>query len=212
MYSRWSGRRRRGLSLDDPGTPETVIAAEHLEAWRGQSVIDPADEHLGKLEEVYLDTRNEEPVLIAVKSGLLGRNRHLIPVNDARVGPDFVRVAHARETVEGADAPAGNDAPGAAALESLGTAYGLRFAEGLRLEAASEVERRRAAAQEAREKAEELEAAAQEREAARETARQQAQGAGDEASRAEREAEEARRAADEARAEADRHGTGNEAA
>ena len=32
-----------------------MINVEHIESWRGQQVLDPAGEQLGKLEEIYLD-------------------------------------------------------------------------------------------------------------------------------------------------------------
>ena len=183
-----------------------MIAAEHLEAWRGQTVLDPSGETLGKLEEVYLDSGSQEPILIAVKSGLLGRHVSLIPVNDATVGPDYVRVAHDQESVDRAGSGSAEGVPDAAALASLGSIYGLRFADRLELESASDVEARRAVAEEARRRAEELEIAAQQRESERDAARQHAQGAGQEATQAEREAAEARRAADRARSATQRPG------
>lgn len=183
-----------------------MIAAEHIEAWRGSQVLDPNGEQLGKLEEVYLDAQTQEPVLVAVKSGLLGRHQHLVPLNNATVGPDFVRVAHLSEVVEGASGAADEGAPGHAALRSLGELYGLRFKDGMELASAGDIEARRAAAEQARERAEELEAEAREKQLRHDEARERAQGAGDDAGRAEQEAEDARRAAEQARAEAERHG------
>jgi hypothetical protein len=186
------------------GRPVAVIAAEHLEAWRGKQVLDPAGEDLGKLEEVYLNARDHEPVLIAVKSGLLGRHSHLIPVNAATVGPDHVRVAHGRETVEQSAGPRDGSLD-AEALDSVGAVYGLRFTDGLQLVGSQEVAAQRQAAAEARQRAEKLEGTAREQESRRDEARERAQGAGDEAGQAERDAAEARRAAEEARAQAQLH-------
>ncbi|MDQ6834731.1 MAG: PRC-barrel domain-containing protein [Actinomycetota bacterium] len=183
-----------------------MIVAEHLEAWRGQPVLDPSGEQLGKLDEVYLDARNEDPILISVKSGLLGRQKSLIPVDRATVGPDFLRVAHDRETVEGVGVDHGDGPPDSKALSALGVAYGLRFAPQLQLEAATDVEARRAAAREAHRRAAELEAEAGEKEAERTAAHERARGADYEAGDAARDAVEARRAADEARREAERRG------
>jgi hypothetical protein len=181
-----------------------VIAAEHLEAWRGQQVLDPAGEDLGKLDEVYLNAGDHEPVLIFVRRGLLGRHSHLIPVNDATVGPDYVRVAHQREMVEQSAGP-GDGALDAEALDSVGEVYGLRFTPGLQLVGSKEVAARRQAAAEARQRAEKLEGAAREKESHRDEARERASGAGDEAGQAERDAAEARRAAEEARTQAQLH-------
>jgi hypothetical protein len=183
-----------------------MIGAERLQAWRGQQVLDPAGEQLGKLEEVFLDADSEEPILISVKSGLLGRHTCLVPLDGASVGPDYVRVSHGKETVDRApDRPDERD-PDAGTLEELGSLYGIRFADRLHLETASEIERRKAEAEAARARAQELETAAQEKAAQHEQARARAEGSHEEAARAEAEAEAAQRAAERAREEADHLG------
>lgn len=187
-------------------SPNDVIGVDRIEAWRGQKVIDPDGEELGKLEEVFIDVGTGTPLLISVKSGLLGRHTTLIPIDEARVGRDYVRVAHVREAVKDAGTRRADGAPGAEELAAVGSAYGLRFSEQVRLESASEIERAQAEAEAARARAEQLEADAQQKLQAHETARQQAQSTGADAGQAEREAEEARRRALQARQEADRYG------
>jgi len=188
------------------GMDPIVIGVEHIEAWRGQPVIDPDGEQLGKLDEVFFDAASGTPLLISVKSGLLGRKSTLVPVVDATVGPDYVRVTHRQEAVDRAAGIGGDAAPDADQLGALGSAYGLKFSDRVRLESATQREANRAEAEAARARAEQLEADAARKLAAREAAQEQATAAGDSAGRAEREADEARQAAAEAREHADRYG------
>ena len=182
-----------------------MINVEHIEDWRGKEILDPAGESLGKLQEVFLDNATGTPILLAFKSGLLGRRTKLIPVDGATVGPDHVRVVHDKVTVEASPEATSDDPPDAVELDEIGKAYGLMFSDQVKLESAGAAEGRRAAAQAARQRADELEAAAREKIAARDAASDQARGATEDAGQAEREAEEARRAAELARTEASRY-------
>jgi hypothetical protein len=182
-----------------------VIAAEHIEDWRGADVRDPADQSLGKLQEVFLDAPTGTPILFAIRSGLLGRHFKLIPADGAMVGPGYVRVNHEKAKVDDSPDSDREQTPDAAALDEIGKAYGLRFSEKVSLESATDADTRRAEAAEARRRAEQLEAEAAEKTAAHEQARSRSEGASAEAERAEREARQAREAAEKARAEATRH-------
>jgi sporulation protein YlmC with PRC-barrel domain len=181
-----------------------MIGVEHIEGWRGQPVVDSGGEQLGKLDEVFFDRDTGTPVLIAVKSGLLGRRSTFVPIEGATVGRDYVRVPHTREAVEAADAKGGDGTPAGEELYALGAAYGLRFSDRVQLESGADMESRRADADAARARAEELAKAAQEKIQEHEAAAQRAQGASAEATHAEREAEEARQAALEAQEQAAR--------
>jgi len=55
-----------------------MLEVEHIEAWRGQEVHDTHGESLGKLDEVFFDARTGEPLLLSIKSGLLGRHYGLV--------------------------------------------------------------------------------------------------------------------------------------
>lgn len=179
-----------------------MINVEHIEDWRGKDVVDRAGVGLGKLHEVYYDEGTQTPILLAIKHGLLGRKVTMIPVDGATVGPDYVRVAHERGTVDAAPANAPDEIPNTQELDTIGEAYGLRFSERISLQTATVMEQRRAEARAAREHAAELEAQARELAADRDAAKAQAQGASESATQAERDAERARQAAAEARAEA----------
>lgn len=182
-----------------------MIGVEHIENWRGQKVRDPDDEELGKLEEVYFDAASGTPLLIAVKSGLLGRKSTLIPIDEALVGRDYVRVAHRKEVVGDAGTTRATETPGAEDLAAVGSAYGLRFSDRIQLRSATEIETARAQAEAAHEQAERLEAEAEEKAAAHQAAQERAQTAGQDLGQTEADAEQARQAAELARRQADRY-------
>ncbi len=182
-----------------------MIAAEHIEQWRGTDVRDPGGESLGKLQEVFIDVETGTPILFAIKSGLFGRHTKLIPADGATVGPSYVRVTHDKPTIEGSPDADRDAAPDAVELDEIGKAYALRFSEKIQLKSATAIEEDRAAAEAARTRAEQLEAEAEEKAAALESAQSRSEGASTDAERAEREAEDAREAARRARIEAERH-------
>jgi len=179
-----------------------MINVEHIEDWRGKDVVDPDGVSLGKLQEVFYDKGTQTPILLATKQGLLSRKVKLIPVDGSRVGPDYVRVAHDKQSVDASPEGAADQAPDTQELDTIGEAYGLRFSERVSLESATMIEQRRAEARVARERAAELDAQARELAAERDAAHAQAEGANESASQAERDADRARQAAEQARAEA----------
>ena len=69
-----------------------MIPVENITDWRGQEVVDPNGEKLGKLEEIYFDGETDEPVFGAVKTGLVSTSLTLVPLLRASVGRDYVRV------------------------------------------------------------------------------------------------------------------------
>lgn len=70
----------------------TSIPIEDIKQWRGQDVLDPADEKLGKLEEVFYDTETDTPAFAAVKSGVFGKHLTLVTLAGASAGVAYLRV------------------------------------------------------------------------------------------------------------------------
>jgi hypothetical protein len=66
---------------------------EAIQDWKGQDVVDVAEQKVGKLEDVWFRVDGAQAVLISVKSGLLGRKRHLVPLQGSTVTRSYVRVA-----------------------------------------------------------------------------------------------------------------------
>jgi len=77
-----------------------MIPIENLGDWRGQDVVDPNGDKLGKLEELYYDGETDEPAFVAVKSGLVSKSVTLVPLARASVGRDFVRVDRRKAVVK----------------------------------------------------------------------------------------------------------------
>src|ERR1700760_2223096 len=97
-----------------------MINVEHIEDWRGKDVVDPEGATLGKLQEVYYDKATQTPILLAIRHGLLSRKVTMIPVDGAKVGPDYVRVAHDRSTVDAAPEGVQEPPPNADELDTIG--------------------------------------------------------------------------------------------
>lgn len=77
-----------------------MIAVENLTDWHGQDVVDAVGEKLGKLEHVYFDGETDAPTFIGVKSGTFSKSLTLVPLREATVGRDYVRVNRAKSEVK----------------------------------------------------------------------------------------------------------------
>ena len=182
-----------------------MISVEHIEGWRGQTVLDPGGEQLGKLEEIYLDKSTGTPLLIDGQERAAGTPFEARPDRRrerlARLRARRARQGDRRRRARGDR----RRRPDAAALDAVGVAYGLRFSERVKLESSAEAEARRAEAEAARARADELAREARDKIEARDAAHDRAHGASEDATQAEREAEEARQAALDAREKAQRY-------
>lgn len=182
-----------------------MLSVEQIEEWLGQEVLDADGERIGKLDEVFYASSSGEPVFVSVKSGLLGRHSSTVALAGASVGRDYVRLAYTAEQIERAGSEVrtkgGVDREDA---RRLGEIYGVTLAPEDDFEAASAINERHQAAEDARRKAEELEAEAERRASEAEQAHSTAQDAGQSAEQKAEQAERARLDAERARAEAER--------
>jgi uncharacterized protein (TIGR02271 family) len=80
-----------------------MATLQDVESWRGRTLVDGGGDKIGSIDEIYLDRRSGEPEWLAVKTGLLGRNVSFVPIRDAGLAGDEVRVAHGKDKVK--DAP-----------------------------------------------------------------------------------------------------------
>jgi hypothetical protein len=171
-----------------------VPTVESIETWRGQDVLDSAGEKVGRLEEVYYDAAGDQPVLISIKHGRLGRQVKLVPLSDAAVSRDYVRLPFTGEQLGGApDVTIGDEltAEQCAAVLAL---FAVRQPSGP-LVGASLLARRKDEAEQAGRRADELELNAQDRKREAEEARRRAGAASEEAQAAQRAREQAEAAA-----------------
>jgi len=81
------------------------MATQHdVRAWIGHTVVDRDGDKVGKVQDVYLDRRSEEPEWLAVKTGLFGTNVSFVPVQNATTADDdTIRVEHEKDRIK--DAP-----------------------------------------------------------------------------------------------------------
>jgi hypothetical protein len=176
-----------------------MTLVERIEEWRGEPVIDPDGEQIGKLDEVFYDAVSGEPLLLAVRSGMLRSRSRLVPLAGATVGRAHLRVAFRKDVVERAAPMPEADAVDSATIDGIESTYGVVLPDELELWSASEMQARRAEAEAARQRAEQLEREAAAKLSQSEAAKQQADGAASDADAAGREAERAQREAAEAR-------------
>jgi hypothetical protein len=108
-----------------------VPEAADIREWRGHDVVDAEGHKIGDLEAVYVDTSTDQPAFATVTVGMPTRRRLVfVPVDQAIVGPGYVRVGYDRKQVRGApsigvdgELPAGDE-------EAIFRHYGLAYQTG----------------------------------------------------------------------------------
>ena len=70
---------------------------------RGTTVIDPAGDKIGKVEEIYLDDRTNQPEWLLVNTGMFGTKSTFVPLQGASQQDDGVQVPFEKAQVK--DAP-----------------------------------------------------------------------------------------------------------
>ncbi|MEU9149644.1 PRC-barrel domain-containing protein [Streptomyces sp. NPDC048417] len=82
-----------------------MFEAGDIREWRGHDVVDASGHKVGLLESVYVDTATDQPFYATVTVGLPTRRRLVfVPLADATVGPDYLKVAYDKDTVKKAPA------------------------------------------------------------------------------------------------------------
>src|SRR3954471_22562943 len=85
------------------GAPTTMIGTDTISRVIGQDVYDEAGEKIGSASEVYLDDETGQPEWVTVKTGLFGTKESFVPIRDADLTDDGVRVHVSKDKVK--DAP-----------------------------------------------------------------------------------------------------------
>jgi uncharacterized protein (TIGR02271 family) len=96
--------------------------------WRGRTVVDRDGEKIGKLEEIYLDRKTNDPQWALVNTGLLGK-KSFVPLKDAAPAGEQVRVAYAKDQVKDAPSIDADSEPSQQEEADLYRHYGLEHAE-----------------------------------------------------------------------------------
>jgi len=77
------------------------IGLEELQSARGSDVIDAQGEKVGQLEDIYYDDDSGQPEWIGVKSGMINKTKHLVPLEGAQQSDGSLRIAYPKDRVEG---------------------------------------------------------------------------------------------------------------
>jgi hypothetical protein len=85
---------------EPPALVTAPIRAENVADWKGADVLDPEGEKLGKLAEVFYDGETDVASFVAIKSGRFGKHLTLVPIDEASVGPNHLRVGHRKEELK----------------------------------------------------------------------------------------------------------------
>src|SRR6476660_6409906 len=80
-----------------------MIGTDTISRVIGQDVYDEAGEKIGSASEVYLDDETGQPEWVTVRTGLFGTKESFVPIRDADLTNDGVRVPVSKTQVK--DAP-----------------------------------------------------------------------------------------------------------
>jgi uncharacterized protein (TIGR02271 family) len=76
---------------------------EDILSWRGRDLVDNDGDKIGSIDDIYLDRETDQPEWAVVTTGLFGTKRTFVPIGEAQVHEDGVRVPFEKATVK--DAP-----------------------------------------------------------------------------------------------------------
>ena len=85
------------------GANKNMIGTETLDRVIGKDVYDEAGEKIGSASEVYLDDETGQPEWVTVRTGLFGTKESFVPIRNADLTDDGLRVPVSKERVK--DAP-----------------------------------------------------------------------------------------------------------
>jgi uncharacterized protein (TIGR02271 family) len=69
-----------------------MIPSSNVNDIIGAEVVDPGNDKVGKVGQVYLDSDSNEPTWVSVKTGLFGLSETLVPIDDASWTDGVLRV------------------------------------------------------------------------------------------------------------------------
>jgi uncharacterized protein (TIGR02271 family) len=80
-----------------------MTTSQDVQEWRGLKAVDADGEKVGTVGEVYLDRGSGVPEWLTVSTGLFGSRTSFVPIGDAQVSGDEVRLAYRKDEIK--DAP-----------------------------------------------------------------------------------------------------------
>jgi hypothetical protein len=94
------GGRRVGGGETGATEGSAMFDIERISEWRGQDVLDPGDQRVGRLEEIYYDRYDDSPGFACVKTGLFGRRLSFVPLTGASMAREHIRVAYPADEIK----------------------------------------------------------------------------------------------------------------
>jgi len=101
------------------------VTTEVVDRMIGADALDPRDDRIGEISQVYVDEGSERPTWVSVRLGVLGGAEVLVPLDDAEWDERALHVAVERETAREAPRTAMAEPPTAGEEERLYTHYGI---------------------------------------------------------------------------------------
>jgi uncharacterized protein (TIGR02271 family) len=100
---------------------------QDVREWIDQDLIDSNHDKIGKIDQVYVDRQTGEPKFVAVKTGLLGSNVSLVPIEESQAHDDHVAVPYSKDQVKDAPDIDADAELSEAEEQRLYEHYGLRY-------------------------------------------------------------------------------------
>lgn len=75
---------------------------DNIREWEGKEVLDPEQERIGRLEDVYFDSETDQPLFVTVHTGLFGQHLTFVPTANASLGQGYLEVARLKGEVQNA--------------------------------------------------------------------------------------------------------------
>jgi uncharacterized protein (TIGR02271 family) len=102
----------------------------HAYDWHGRELVDRHGTKVGTVVELYVDERTDQPEWAAVRTGLFGKQVHLVPIHDAEPSRGQVRVPFDKDQLEDSPRidPEGELSPREEA--ALYDHYGMAYSQG----------------------------------------------------------------------------------
>ncbi|WP_405870878.1 MULTISPECIES: PRC-barrel domain-containing protein [unclassified Streptomyces] len=108
-----------------------MIRSADIREWRNHDVVDQKGRRIGVLEAVYVDTATDEPAVATVRTGLPTRRRLVfVPLDEAVLGPDYVKVSYTKGDVRKAPSIGTDDVLPAEEEEAIFQHYGMAYKAG----------------------------------------------------------------------------------
>ena len=77
-----------------------MSAVENIAAWREHDVVDAGGQKVGPLRVIYYDIDTDEPLFLAVETGMLRHHLSFLPFAGAKVAQDHIQVPLAKSQID----------------------------------------------------------------------------------------------------------------